>query len=74
MYRRGESVPAYSHIGLDTSATLNNQKHVCTKVKECIEESFDLAEANPPRQLEKKKSFLAGLFGGGGDKPRRGSR
>jgi len=39
IYRRGETTPAYSHIGLDTSATLNNQKHVCNTLKDCIEEA-----------------------------------
>ena len=32
IYRRGETTPAYSHIGLDTSATLNNGATVSTGV------------------------------------------
>ena len=39
IYRRGETTPAYSHIGLDTSATLNNQKHASAAMKQCIEEA-----------------------------------
>ena len=47
IYRRGETTPAYSHIGLDTSASLNNQKHVCQAMKDLIEESALLAETAP---------------------------
>ena len=33
IYRRGENTPAYSHIGLDTSASLHRQTHVADKVR-----------------------------------------
>ena len=67
IYRRGETTPAYSHIGLDTSASLNHQTHVCQKVKECIEESAVLvknppAAAPPPASVNKKASFVKRMF------------
>ena len=32
IYRRGETTPAYSHIGVDTSATLKRQTHVAASL------------------------------------------
>ena len=65
IYRRSETTPAYSHIGLDTSATLNNQKHVAAAMDACIERASTLsreADVTSTRMVE-KKSFLKKIFG-----------
>ena len=66
IYRRGETTPAYSHIGLDTSATLNNQKHVGNRIKELIDLSIEqdnsgVAFAKPV--AKQKSGFFKKLFG-----------
>ena len=70
IYRRGETTPAYSHIGLDTSATLNNQKHVQAAMHRCIERALELSKQNPhsgdgEEDRKKRPSFFKKLFGGG---------
>ena len=62
IYRRGETTPAYSHIGLDTSATLNNQKHVAGGMKECIEDAYAVIE-ELPNGGEPLPSKQGGIFG-----------
>ena len=62
IYRRGETTPAYSHLGLDTSACLNRQKHVAGALHECIERAAELAEAAPPVTTSKKGIFSK-IFG-----------
>jgi len=60
IYRRGETTPAYSHIGLDTSATLNNQKHVAQRMHACIERAFELDKLLPPSPTQ-RRSFMGGI-------------
>jgi len=65
IYRRGETTPAYSHIGLDTSATLNNQTHVAAAMDTCIERASQLSQevgVTSTRAVEKKPVFKK-LFG-----------
>jgi len=64
IYRRGDNTPGYSHIGLDTSATLNNQRHVASKLKDAINLVSQL-RLNEPADAGKKASrfSISGLFG-----------
>jgi len=66
IYKRGETTPAYSHIGLDTSATLSYQKHVAQAIHACIERAAELKVSQPvtsTRGSEGKKGFFGKLFG-----------
>ena len=66
IYKRGETTPAYSHIGLDTSATLNNQKHVAAAMHTCIERAAEIIQLKPissTRGGEKKGGFFGRMFG-----------
>lgn len=62
IYRRGDNTPAYSHIGLDMSATLLKQTHVSAKIKEVIDLVPQLSADLPPPTARKQKSFFGGLF------------
>ena len=65
IYRRGETTPAYSHIGLDTSATLNQQKHVANALHRCIVRAHELKEQSPvtsTRSGAQKKGFFGKMF------------
>jgi hypothetical protein len=65
IYRRGETTPAYSHIGLDTSATLNNQKHVGDSIRAAIVRAAELDAAMPSKRLSRSASggsFIGRLF------------
>ena len=37
IYRRDDATPSYSHIGIDTAATLNKQEHVAAMIVQAIE-------------------------------------
>lgn len=67
IYRRGESTPGYSHIALDTSATLNNQKHVCDAMRLCIEDATIVIDEMPNGGVQTPKKGVMGslmsLFG-----------
>mmetsp|Transcript_34818 Transcript_34818/g.69416 ORF Transcript_34818/g.69416 Transcript_34818/m.69416 type:complete len:236 (-) Transcript_34818:480-1187(-) len=65
IYRRGDNTPGYSHIGLDQSATLNNQAHIAGKIKEAIDMVPDI-QASMPTPSDKKKdrtSIIGSFFG-----------
>ena len=62
IYRRGDNTPAYSHIGLDTSAMLRTQTHVSGKLKEAIDLVPKLRATLPPPSP--KQSFsISGALG-----------
>ena len=64
IYRRGDNTPGYSHIGLDTSATLKNQTHVAGKLKEAIDLVLDMQANKPAASAKKPGRFsISGLFG-----------
>ena len=63
IYRRGESTPAYSHIGLDVSATLNNQLHVRKYMYSCIDMAAE-ASTEPPTAGGLRTPSSGGLVGG----------
>eukprot|EP00965_Chrysotila_dentata_P032015 1067513-Pleurochrysis_carterae.AAC.2 len=63
IYRRGDQTPSYSHVGVDTSATLNKQKHVAELVKLAVEYSYtlersitDLSASNSSRNSGRRNS------------------
>ena len=62
IYKRGDNTPGYSHIGLDSSATLNNQKYVASKLKEAIDAVPGYAAALPPPKEKKRFSMSSMLF------------
>ena len=66
IYRRGDNTPGYSHIGLDTSATLNNQKHVKAKLLEVIDLVPELrlaaAEAESSTTARKSRFSISSFF------------
>ena len=61
MYRRGDNTPAYSHIGLDTSATLNKQSHVADRIREAIDAVPVIMEGLPSPGSGKTRS--TSIFG-----------
>jgi len=61
IYRRGETTPAYSHIGLDRSASLKTQTHVCSAMQRCVERACELHLLSPP-PLKRGGSAGSGIF------------
>ena len=65
IYKRGENTPAYSHIGLDTSATLNEQKHVSNRFKELIDHTVQRVASGdvpPLRSTSSSGGFFSRFF------------
>jgi hypothetical protein len=63
IYRRGDNTPAYSHIGIDTSASFNHQQHVANKVFECIDHVPQWRLEAPEPEKRKSRFSLSGFFG-----------
>jgi len=57
IYRRDQEAPSYSHIGLDLTADLNQQSHVCSAVTQCIDEAHEIEFPDRP------SSSLMSCFG-----------
>ena len=55
IYRRGDATPSYSHIGIDTAASLNKQEHVAEMIVSAIEASAANAEAAGRRNRHTRK-------------------
>jgi len=62
IYRRGDNTPGYSHIGLDTSATLMGQSHIALKLKEAIALVPQLQSELPMTSAKPRTSMFGGLF------------
>jgi len=61
IYRRHYPTPSYAHIGLDKSASLNNQAHVANEVKALLRRAH-VEAINMPSLTEKKKGLFSKLF------------
>lgn len=62
IYRRGDNTPGYSHIGLDTSASLHAQKHVADKLREAIDLVPYLRANLPVPSKKSNKGFFGNFF------------